>query len=339
MFNVGEYALNAEQTFAERPITDGDGMVFSAIAYGELPDIDIPFPTSPIDYVATNCRPVVLSCALSKRFADIKFLRQKNLFSEKPHCQFSGTAILFDENKIFIGFCGTDETVAGWLEDFDMIVDTEIPSQKAALEFANKIARDYPDKELYLGGHSKGGNIAVYAATFIDQEYSGRVKKVYNLDGPGFLPEVRNCKRYKDILPKVEKLVPNMSFFGMMLLGNDPVIPCKCRRFWFLQHDHYSWNISRDGEIQKGKLRYVAKKTAKLFHRLITCLSPEEKRMFVDVAERALYYGEVTSMYSMSLRSLVRTFKYILCLKNKKERKFLRFLLHELFIGIVFPIR
>ncbi len=337
--NVAEYAKYAEKSFSERPFCSGDAMVFSSIAYSTLPINVVKLPAKPVDFLVTECHPTLSNCAISKRFSDIVILEQKIVFSEQPHCQFSGTAIQFDGN-VFIGFCGTDESVAGWLEDFDLLSNKQIPSQKYGLEFTQFVAKKYADKPIYLGGHSKGGNIAVYSAVFSSTEIKARIKEIYSFDGPGFLPEIRSLKSYKEILPKVSKMVPKMSFFGMMLNGNDPVIPCKCKGFWFLQHDHYAWYIDSDGNMTDGKkLGYLADKTRRLFHKMINCLSPEEKKLFVDIAENALRYAEVISMYNMSLRSITRLIHYLFHLKNPKEKAFAKWLKNEVLLGIFFPVR
>ena len=339
MYRVEDYAFNCQDKFDRRQITAGDGFVFSTLAYAELDTYNIPFP-SPLKDFSTHlgCRPILLVCAGSERFSDVVVLTQKTVFSEEPHCQFSGTAFRV-ENKLFVSYRGTDETVAGWLEDFEMISDPCVPSQKYAVEFLNEVAEKY-DGDVYISGHSKGGNCAVYAGAFCNESVRKRVKKIYCFDGPGVLPEVRNTAEYQETLPKIEKYVPKMSFFGMFLNWTDPVIPTCCHGFWFLQHDHYAWYIDNDGNMANGKkLSWVAKKTRIVFHRIISSMSKAERKTFSKIAEDALVYANVTSMYAMSFSSILRLVKYLFTLKNRNERRFGRWLLRELVFCTLSPLK
>ena len=338
MKNVWDYANNSNEPFDRREISAGDGLVFSAIAYDEFSNYSLPLPARVVDYGGIpECRPIMHACAASKRFSDVEILCQSTVFTEKPHCQFSGTACRIN-NVLFVSYRGTDETVSGWLEDFDMIHTPCVPAQKFAVEFLNDVAKKNSG-DIYLSGHSKGGSCAVYAAAFCDPSIQDRIKKVYSFDGPGLLPELKCKSAYKEMVPKIEVYVPKMSFFGMFFLGSNTVIPTYCRGFWFLQHDHYAFMINDDGTMASGgKLSFISKKTAVVFHRLLSCLSKKERETFSKIAEDALVYAKVTSMYSMSFDNIIKLLKYLLTLKNKDERKFGRWLLRELLFCVLSPI-
>ena len=339
MKRVSAYAKNAQETFFERPLSAGDALVFSSVSYLDfLPELfSFPFALKDTFGVIPGNR-VLYGCAFSGRFKDVQVVYQNTVFLRKPHCQYSVTAFLFDKS-VFIAFRGTDETVTGWLEDFDIIHSKKLYSHELSIRDLNEIGKQFPDHTLYVGGHSKGGHLATYSASFCDEEVKKRIKKVYCFDGPGVLPEVRYSPEYKETLQKTEKYVPVSSFIGMILTGSDPVLPAASFGFWFQKHDHFSWYVNDDGSmVARKKLKPIALKTKRVFQKVITALSREERLMFTDIAERTLVYAEIKNIYRMSLRSIRRIFHYLLVrVRNKEEKKFLKWIRKEFLIGFLSP--
>lgn len=339
MKRVSAYAKSEQETFSERPLSAGDALVFSSVCYVDFPTEAYTFPFTLKDALGgAHGNPVLYGCAFSKRFKDVQVVSQNTVFLHKPHCQYSVTAFLFDES-VFIAFRGTDETVTGWLEDFDIIHSTKLYSHKLSIQALNEIGKLFPDRTLYVGGHSKGGHLAAYAASFCDEEIKKRIKKVYTFDGPGVLPEIRYSPEYKETMLKTEKYVPVSSFIGMILTGSDKVQPAASFGFWFQKHDHFSWYVNDDGTmVARKKLKPIALKTKRVFQKVITALSWEERLMFADIAERTLVYAEIKSMYRMNPRSIRRIFHYLLiCVRNKEEKKFLKWVRREFLIGFLSP--
>ena len=337
---IASYAKHTQETFNERPLSAGDALVFSSVSYVQFFADEDAFPFKTADSLdKTFGNSVLLGCASSRRYRDVKILYQKTVFLQKPHCQFSVTVFEFDEKKLFIAFKGTDETVIGWLEDFDIIHEKRLLSHDLGIEVLNDFARRYPEHTLFVGGHSKGGHVATYAAAFCDDEIKNRIEKVYCFDGPGFLPEIRYSPEYKEVLKKTEKYVPAPSFIGMILTGSDPITPASSFGFWMQKHDHFSWYIQDNGEmVVLKKLRPIALKTKKVFQKIISVLSWDERKMFADIAERTLVYAEIDNIYAMRPRSIHRIFHYLLlCVTDPAEKKFLKWLRREFVIGFLSP--
>lgn len=181
--------------------------------------------------------------AESKRFGKMKALKYVNQIDEETQKQFSAIAILFPDNTIYISYRGTDNTLIGWKEDFNMTFKSHIESQISAKEYLENVAKKYPDKQIRLGGHSKGGNLALYAAIFADEEIKKRILKVYNNDGPGFNEDIVNSKEYKETIGKVITYIPQNSIFGMLLEHKEKYIIVKSIEKGVMQHDVYSWQV------------------------------------------------------------------------------------------------
>lgn len=124
--------------------------------------------------------------ANSKRFGKVKITEFINKIELVEEEQFSAITVLLPDKTIYVSYRGTDNTIIGWKEDFNMSFSELVASQTDAVNYLNDIAKKYPN-EIRVGGHSKGGNLAVYAAAFCKEEIKKRIIKVYNNDGPRIL--------------------------------------------------------------------------------------------------------------------------------------------------------
>ena len=121
---------------------------------------------------------------------------------------------------MFLSFRGTDDAMIGWKEDLYMAYHTPVGAQVRSVAYANQVAKLLAKKKnlrLIFGGHSKGGNLAVFAAMNCDEEIKRRISKIYNMDGPGFCPDFLEQYDYNGIKDKILKIVPDESFVGMLL--------------------------------------------------------------------------------------------------------------------------
>ena len=139
----------------------------------------------------------------SKRFGEMISLEYINKIEPETEKQFSAITVILPDNTIYLSYRGTDNTLIGWKEDFNMIFKSHIASQISAKEYLENIAKKYPNKKIRIGGHSKGRNLAVYASIFADSEVKKRIINVYNNDGPGFNEDIINTEEYKKSIEKV----------------------------------------------------------------------------------------------------------------------------------------
>lgn len=185
------------------------------------------------------------TCAESQRFKNMKLSGYVNIVEREKQMQFSAVVIEISDNCHYISYRGTDNTIVGWQEDFNMYYLFPLPSQQTALKYLEQAAKRLSGSFI-LGGHSKGGNLAVYASIFCNSEIQKRIEGVYNHDGPGFDSKVIEQSGYKSMINKIHTYVPQSSIFGMMFEHAEEYTIVKSTQKGFLQHDIYSWEIKRN---------------------------------------------------------------------------------------------
>ena len=183
-----------------------------------------------------------------ERFSDTKAGYYAEDFDKDKVKQFAALVFLLPDGRNYISFRGTDKTITGWKEDFLMSCQSETAGAKEAVEYFNKIA-PVLEGELILGGHSKGGNFAMYAAAFCEAKYKERIVQVYNNDGPGFREEVIQSPEFQEILPKISTIAPQSSIIGQLLSNPAKQHVIHSTAKGILQHDAMTWEAEMDSLV------------------------------------------------------------------------------------------
>ena len=178
--------------------------------------------------------------AESRRFGDIVLSDYADVTDDREEKQFAAFCAELPDDTYYIAFRGTDDTIIGWKEDFNMGVMMPVPSQLEAVEYVNTVMR-WKRGKLRLGGHSKGGNLAIYAAVFAKPSIQRKVVKVYNNDGPGFTKEMIESEAYRKMLPQIQTIVPQHSIVGMLLWQEEEYLVVCSSQTGIMQHDAMSW--------------------------------------------------------------------------------------------------
>ena len=211
-----------------------------------------------------------LAMAEAARYKDLLVSDYINIVDEAREIQFAAVTIHAPE-FLYIAFRGTDNSIVGWREDFNFSYQRETPAQGEAVTYMNYILKKYragvyladryrdrdsekhPERlspawmpEVYAGGHSKGGNLAIYAAAFCDPALQPLVTGVYSFDGPGFNHYITQTEAYQAILPKVNLTIPESSLIGILMSNTDAKKIVKCSAEGSNQHNPYTWLIERD---------------------------------------------------------------------------------------------
>lgn len=181
--------------------------------------------------------------AETKRFRNVKLSHYVNDISNEEQSQFSVVCAALPDQSIYVAFSGTDNTIIGWRENFNMGYLSETPGQIKAVEYLNRVAEMTTNK-LRLGGHSKGGNLSVYAAVKCKQEIQERIIAVYSNDGPGFKREMIESEAYQRMLPKIKTILPESSIVGMLLEHEENYEVVRSSESGIQQHDAMSWEVS-----------------------------------------------------------------------------------------------
>lgn len=223
----------------------------------------------------------------SRRFGEIRLGCMRALKDQKKMVQFAAlTAWLDDENAVVL-FRGTDSSLVGWREDFKYAYIRTWPAHTLAREYLMDVARLIPEK-LYVAGHSKGGNLAVYASALVPAYVQKRIRKVYSYDGMGFRSSFYKTEGYQRITDKVYKLVPAESLIGMLFVPEKGFKIVESYEHGFLQHDLMNWKV-RDGKfVLREKFSKKQNRLINRLNRWVLSLTGKERKGFVDLLFQTL---------------------------------------------------
>ena len=198
------------------------------------------------DKTFTGKAPLLMEpMAEGARFGEMKLSHYVDELDTNQDIQLSAVTFRFPDGSAYIAFRGTDGTLVGWKEDFNFSFQSETAGQSLAVQYLNRTGRTIQGP-MRVGGHSKGGNLAVYASAFCVREVQDRISAVYSNDGPGFRQEILESEGYRRILPKIVSIIPDSSIIGLLLssLSRNHVIQSTASGIF--QHDGFSWSIQRN---------------------------------------------------------------------------------------------
>lgn len=288
-------------TFEEFPFNEVDSLILCQVSYLKFDDL-VPTlldedkkgvtlkvvndPGKLLDITVHYLSPkknqkLVRALLESKRFAKMRLNFYRSQISSEEVKQFCAVTFLF-KKFAYVAFRGTDSTLIGWKEDFHIAIKDRIPSQKEACEYLTKVASK-TSLPLYVGGHSKGGNLAYYATINVSKKIQDRLVSIYNFDGPGFYENVEDSPSYLRVKDKMIKTIPQDDLVGILMyhVGCQTVV--KCRSVSILQHDPYNWKITKEGRFKRVKDTYGHVKVMDMaVKKMVFELSEEERIKFID---------------------------------------------------------
>lgn len=217
-----------------------------------------------------------------KRYKHIRALGFANDVSLDSQKQFAAITYQIRPKEYLVVFRGTDDSIIGWKEDFHLTYMKEIPAQLAARDYLKEVL-DKLDGKVWLAGHSKGGNLATYAACHVETSIQDRVQKVYSFDAPGLHSSIRNSDNFKAIEGKILSIIPENSIVGMMLETPETDLVVKSKTFGLLQHLMVSWEIEGDQFKVVPKVTEDSIQVDQTLKSWTASLSEEELRDFFDL--------------------------------------------------------
>ena len=295
--NVFGYLARSFETFAERPLTDVDSLVLSCLSYfhyqgdavrsregvlvGDL------FCAEHLDAMAHglwDAEGLVRLLALvsaSPRFRDVRVSEYVDDFDVAAEKQFSACVLHLPDGDAYVSYRGTDNTLVGWKEDFNMAFETGVPSQYAAIDYLERVAPGIEGR-IFLGGHSKGGNLAVCAAARCSAEVAARLGRVFSHDGPGFTEEALADELWKERSGLVSKTVPRSSVIGMLFERQEDYAVVESATMGLTQHDPFSWVVEGEDFVRCDDLGRGASFVDKGLNEWISSMTREEREGFVE---------------------------------------------------------
>lgn len=233
--------------------------------------------------------------AYSNRYKDLKVMYHDFQFDEDDVEQFSTVAVELPNHYLYLSFRGTDNSINGWKEDLMMTFDEHVASQDDALAYINYVASQC-DHDLLLGGHSKGGNLAIYAALFCHDDIAKRIKGVFSFDGPGLHESLVKTIDDKIALPVIATYVPQSSIFGKMLSHQELMVTVHSDAGGIMQHDIYTWEVIRKDFVLTPQDTATSRVFDGAFHDYLAKLTRDQRKMVVDIIFDALDECDVKTM-------------------------------------------
>ncbi|WP_419512642.1 DUF2974 domain-containing protein [Lactobacillus kimbladii] len=324
-------------SFSEKPFNSVDASLLSSIAYlpadssatghtlGEVAEKLHKLPSFQHQMYAETATEVML-LPESPRIGNIKILDWTDRLEKEPHpLQFTAVTFFIDSNTIAIAFRGTDGTMIGLNEDMGMNYLPEIYGQEVAAKYLTEIAHKFSDQQIYLLGHSKGGNFAQFALSAVSSEIQKRVIKAISFDGPGFFHKVYTSRGFTASMPKMKTYIPQGSIFGAMLDHPEQVLVVKSTVPMRNQHDPRRWSVGRDSFTLADGLSSGSRV---IRHALINFNNsiPDQERSdaFSDLFEAFENY-DIDELHQLTSNKIVGTYRFgraFLSLESE-ERKLL----------------
>ena len=316
-----DYLKNNQAGFAEVPFNCVDSLVLStlvylnldAYAYGNVsgaqsvPVIDILRFTDTQSMLSggwlkdSEALPSFLvALGRSRRFADLHACFFCNESSELIEKQFAACTFTFGDihgcPQAYLAYRGTDGTLTGWKEDFNLSYRNVVPSQRAATRYASGVLSAITDnRHIYLGGHSKGGNLAEFAALTLDADAYGRIAKVFNHDGPSFLEAPSARIDEPEFKAKLDKTVPESSVFGMILESRDDFRIVQSDAMGLLQHVPFTWFVEDCDFKVQNELNESAQLFDTTLDRWLRSCTPRQREVFIATAYELITASDARS--------------------------------------------
>lgn len=305
-------------SFFEEPLNEVDSLILCQFAYlkfdGMVPDVkeNKPFVTmqelkNHADYEKlfknvwfekTN-KELFENMLASRRFCKLKMNCYTNIIETGWETQFSAITFLLEDGSIYVAYRGTDENIVGWKEDLNMAFQDPTPGQSYSVKYLNMVVGKL-HQPFYIGGHSKGGNLAVYAAMNCPKAVQERILKIYNMDGPGFRPEVLKRYDYAAIEEKTVKILPQSSLVGMIFEQGMNYRVVKSKALGLLQHDPFSWQVKYGRFIDVGQVFEGQRFMNDTLNEWILSLNEEQLRAFVDTLYQVISATEKDNLIDFS---------------------------------------
>lgn len=219
-------------------------------------------------------------CAKSKRFGGMMLYGYDAQFDRTREKQFAAVTMELSDGTVYIAYRGTDDTLIGWKEDFNMSFLPVVPSQAESLIYLRRAAQVYRRAGLRLGGHSKGGNLAVYSAVQCEGAIRRRIVAVYNNDGPGFSSDILQTEAYRQVEERILTIVPQSSVVGMLLTHAERYTVVCSDQTGLWQHDGFSWAVRGASFVHLDDISAEGRFYDAALKELVTRLTPVQREAF-----------------------------------------------------------
>ncbi len=262
------------------PGVDGRGSVSLADAMAQMPKeftgerrlgAIIPDDILDMAHFAAEC----------PRFRDTRLFGFESIIDEDKEMQFAAMTFRLPDDSLFVAYRGTDDTIVGWKEDFNMTFLSHVPAQERAAAYLNEVGTRHKGN-IYTGGHSKGGNLAIWAAVHCNPAIRNRVQMAYSNDGPGFTRDMLESYEYITMRDRCMTYVPQSSLVGMLMEHDNNYRIIYSDEAGLMQHDPYSWAIERNHYVYLENRSAFGEHSDAAIRLWLNSMTAEERRQLVS---------------------------------------------------------
>ena len=352
MENIIEYIKTyGEYTFAQKPFNEVDSLVICQLSYLNFQPF-VPTPEDGQDAVSIQNileqnrldellsgywfkdknEELVRGVAASKRFGNMKLNYHVNVVEEATDTQFSALTCFPDEGICYVAYRGTDATFVGWKEDMNLALSEPTHSQEMAVEYLDMVYQRVRHG-LYVGGHSKGGNLASYAAMNCSEETKENLIHIYNHDGPGFRPEIFEKCDYASVKDRMDKFIPKSSIVGVIMETCQDCEIIESHSIGAMQHCAFNWKIDEDHFVRVEDRTTAKKLQDEALNEWILSLSQEQVHTFVDTLYEVVTASGAEDMFEVGgdlKGSITRSYEAVKDL-DEDTRNAVHTILHALY--------
>ena len=256
-----------------------------------------------------------------------------NIIVNEWETQFCAVTFFLDDGTPYIAFRGTDETIVGWKEDFNMSFLSPVPGQNYSLHYLTLVASKLR-KPFYVGGHSKGGNFAIYASMKSTPEIQAQIIKIYSMDGPGFRPDLMKECNFDSISEKTIKILPHSSLIGMLFEKEIQYTVVASKTFGLAQHNPYTWLIENGSFYTVSNIYESRRFVDDTINEWILTLDEARLKLFIDTFYQVISASEAENLIELSADWKKCMNKMITALKevDKETRNMLKEMIKSLFV-------
>lgn len=328
MGNIFDYLVwRGDLTFTQDPPNAVDALIFSTltyVSYGEmaqrLPEDAVTLRECAGEFLGLDNpesrvrikrdMELLRQAAATVRFGQTKLCLYRSQFLPEQETQFAAMTFLLDDSSLFVTFRGTDNSLVGWKEDFNMTFQQTIPAQRLAQQYIREAALACA-APMRVAGHSKGGNLAVFAAARCSPTVRKRILTVYNNDGPGFTKYMIGDPGYTAIVPRIRTYIPQSSVIGMLLEHEEPFLVIRSKNVGLMQHDPYSWEVEGPNFLPVQEVTESSQFVDATIKNWFAGMTNQERNRLVEVMYNLLTTVEVENAADIfqpkNIRAYVKT--------------------------------
>lgn len=291
MANMMDYHVwRGDVSVAYAPWNEVDSLIAATLSYQNYPPeplllreaaMLLPHPPDAEINFVKDSRALLSAAGMTERFSELRLHHFVSHTDPDRDMQFAAVTFDIPDGTHYIAFRGTDNTIVGWREDFNMAFESPIPAQAAAIDYLTRVAGEVAGP-LIVGGHSKGGNLAVYAAAHADPGIQARIRTVYSFDGPGLDDATMVSDGYAAIAGRIRSFIPQSSVVGLLLAYHPEYTVVKSDSLGLLQHDTFTWQVLGTRFIEAPEVDVGSQLVNQTVHTWLSQVTPDKRRRFVE---------------------------------------------------------